>query len=79
MKATVTCYRTYHKEITYDIEIKEDVDKGEDLCDTLLESIDYALEEWLFNKAEFEDGEPLDTDRYDVYDEEGKQITGGHL
>lgn len=80
MKTTITKYKTFHKVITYEINTEIDlVDPDLDLLDEIYDGIDYDLEEELFAKAESHEGEPYDEDRFDVYDNKGEQLIGGHL
>ena len=81
-RATVTLYRYYYKSI--EIEIDEEYLKGlteEEIAVKLVgEEIPYDAE--AVQEAPIEEtdaGENYETDRYDIYDEEGDHIYGGHL
>jgi len=87
MKTTITLTRLFKKEVK--IEVDKELLKGmdEEQIETfLMEDYNCANEEELFDKAEFiqidfdEDslGE-FDTNRFDIEDEKGNNIYGGHL
>ena len=63
-RATVTLYRYYYKSI--EIEIDEEYLKG--LTEEEMNDFRHVLP-----------GVNYETDRYDIYDEEGDHIYGGHL
>jgi hypothetical protein len=83
MKAIVTLTRMYKKEV--EIEVEPNLIKGmsdEEIATFLMEEHDYTMEDDLFELAEFEQvafDDIVDTDRYDIYNENGKNVYGGHL
>ena len=87
MRATVTLTRVFKKEVV--IEINKELLKGmdeEQIHDFLMEEYDYEDEDKLFENAELvqidfnEDSlHEADTDRFDIEDDNGENIYGGHL
>lgn len=87
MKTTITLTRLYKKEVV--IEVNKDDLVGmtpEQIGESLMAHHD-SDEDELFDEAELQPiefqeevrGIDADTDRYDIYDDNGKQIYGGHL
>jgi len=80
MKTVLTLTRVYYKEVK--IELDNSLLKGlsnEEIAEYLIGDYPYDEEESLFSQAELQDGEPDDEDRYDIYDDMGNQVYGGHL
>ena len=83
MKTKVTLTRVFKKEVV--IEVNKDLLKGmneEQIHDFLIEEYDFGNENELFESAELVEisyiGE-VDTDRFDIEDDNGKVVYGGHL
>jgi hypothetical protein len=94
MKTVVTLKRFYFKEIEIEVSNSMLIGKTEEeIADYLVdeyphyELYSHSTENELFEKASLQyldigGAETVgveDTDRYDIYDEDGKQIYGGHL
>jgi len=88
MKTVVTLKRFYFKEIEIEISNSMIVGKTEEeIADYLVDEYPYYEENDMFDHAtlqylEVGGAETVgieDTDRYDIYDEDGNQIYGGHL
>ena len=88
MKTVVTLKRFYFKEIEIEISNSMLVGKTEEeIADYLVDEYPYYEENDMFDRAKLESldvggAETVgveDTDRYDIYDEDGNQIYGGHL
>ncbi len=88
MKTVVTLKRFYFKEVEIEISNSMLVGKTEEeIADYLVDEYPYYEENELFDKASLQyldvgGAETVgveDTDRYDIYDEDGNQIYGGHL
>ena len=87
MKTIVTLTRVFKKEV--EIEIPKDLLKGmneEQIHTFLMEEYVFEDEDKLFESAElvqidFEEDSlnEADTDRFDIEDDNGKKIYGGHL
>ena len=87
MKTTVTLTRVFKKEVT--IGISKDLLKSmneEQIQTFLMEEYKYEEEDKLFENAELvqidfdEDSlNEADTDRFDIEDDDGNNIYGGHL
>ena len=87
METTVSLTRVYKKEIT--IVVDQDLLKGmneEQIQTFLIEKYQYKDEDVLFENAELvqigfdEDSlSEADTDRFDIKDDNGKNVYGGHL
>ena len=88
MKTIVTLKRFYFKEIEIEISNSMLVGKTEEeIADYLVDEYPYYEENDMFDNAKLEHLEvggaetvgTEDTDRYDIYDEDGNLIYGGHL
>jgi hypothetical protein len=84
MKTVVTLSRVYKKEVKIEIDPKKlksmGVEEIHDYIDKVFETETPEQDE-LFDKAELEEigGEDIDSDRFDITDESGNVIYGGHL
>jgi len=90
MKRTikVTLTRLYKKEVVVEVNNEKFANMTEEeIADALMNNCEVDDEDKLFEKAELQQidfneevmGIDADTDRYDIYNEEGEQIYGGHL
>ena len=85
MKTIVTLTRGYYKEITVEVNPKLLEGKSEEeIAGFLIDEYEVLNEEELFEKEEYEEmtieeESNVDTDRFDIYDEDGNRTYGGHL
>lgn len=81
MKVEITRYRTYHKQITVEVEIDAESTDDKELLDKIMvanDEVDDMFDD-LFADITHEEGLPSDEDRYDIDDESGTKIYGGHI
>lgn len=86
MKTIVTLTRAYYKQIEIVVDNNLLIDKTEEEIATyLMEEYEIPNEEELFDEAIMEgmkirdEDNEVDTDRFDIYNDDNSQIYGGHL